>query len=151
MGDFDLPGDHSPASEHRPLMGKTVLVTRARIQSTEITNRLEALGAAVIHFPTIELVPPDNWASLDDSLSRLNDYDGIVFTSANGVNFFFNRLRTVRHESLNELLAAHILCSIGPATARALEEAGAAVNVVASDSRAEGALAAIINHLGGET
>ena len=151
MGEFDPVWHDQPRSERRPLLGKTVLVTRARVQSEEMTIRLEELGAAVIHFPTIEFIPPDDLAALDGSIARLGEYDWIVFTSANGVFFFFKRLSELRQEDAAQLLGAHILCAIGPATARALEAAGAHANVVASDSRSEGALAAIVNHLRGET
>jgi uroporphyrinogen III methyltransferase/synthase len=150
MGDFDPAWHDQPRSERRPLLGKTVLVTRARVQAEEITIRLEALGASVIHFPTIEFTPPDRWSPLDDSIGRLSEYDWIVFTSANGVFFFFKRLSELRQERAAQLLAAHVLCAIGPATARALKAAGADANVVASDSRSEGALTAIVDHAGGE-
>ena len=150
MGDFDPVWHDQPRSEHRPLLGKTVLITRARAQSEEITIRLEALGAAVIHFPTIEFIPPDSWESLDGSIARLSEYDWIVFTSANGVFFFFKRLSELRQESAAQLLDAQILCAIGPATARAIGAAGANASLVASDSRSEGALGAIVDHVGGE-
>jgi uroporphyrinogen III methyltransferase / synthase len=130
-----------------PLNGITVVVTRARVQSEEFTTHLEGLGACVIHVPTIEFAPPDSWLSLDSAIQQLAEYDWIVFTSANAVDFFFHRLRG----KLNGKLAPTIqTCAIGPATARALETAGATANLVASDSRAEGALAAIIEYLGGE-
>jgi uroporphyrinogen III methyltransferase / synthase len=130
------------------LRGKTVVVTRARAQSAEITARLEALGANVIHCPTIEIAPPASWTPLDASIQGLVEYDWLVFTSANGVEFFFQRLREMGSEAV-AALAGRIICAIGPATAQALEAAGAVTSVVASDSRAEGALAAIIDYLGG--
>lgn len=148
MSKFDPAGHNQPRSGHPPLLGKTILVTRARTQSEDITTQLEALGASVIHFPTIEIVPPDSWAALDASIARIRDYDWIVFTSANGVNFFFSRLAELQQD--NEVLSSKGICAIGPATARAIEAAGAKAHVVASDSRAEGALAAIIDGLGGE-
>ena len=129
-----------------PLHGKTVVVTRARSQSAEITSELEALGAAVIHCPAIEVVPPGSWAPLDASIERISDYDWIVFTSANGVDFFFRRLREKQTHVVNEL--GCVICAIGPGTARALEDVGAVAQIVASDSRAEGVLEAIIDHLG---
>jgi uroporphyrinogen III methyltransferase/synthase len=150
MSKFDPAGRNQPRSGHPPLLGKTILVTRARTQSERITTQLEALGASVIHFPTIEIVPPDSWAALDASIGRIRDYDWILFTSANGVNFFLNRFAELRQEDLNDVLSSKVICAIGPATARAIEAAGVTVHVVASDSRAEGALAAIIDHLGGE-
>jgi len=134
--------------ESAPLRGKTILVTRAHVQSEDITAQLEALGAVVIHCPTIEVVPPSSWAQLDASIGKIEEYDWIVFTSANGARFFFRRLREMRSEGV-ETLAAHI-CAIGPATARAIETAGAVPHVTASDSSGEGALRAIIDHVGGE-
>lgn len=131
------------------MLGKTILVTRPRAQSEEITGLLEALGAAVVHCPTIEVVPPNSWAPLDASIERIREYDWIVFTSANGAQFFFRRLSETRSEGVG-VLAPHVVCAIGPATARAVEAAGALAHVIASDSKAEGALTAIIDHVGGE-
>lgn len=131
-----------------PLAGKTVMITRARAQSAEITARLEASGATVIHCATIEIVPPSSWTALDEALHKLADYDWLVFTSANGVEFFFRRLREKRTD-VNPQPTGQIICAIGPATAEALKAEGAVANVVASESRAEGALAAIIDYVGG--
>lgn len=140
--------DSKPLQHEFPLLGKTVVVTRARAQSAEITNRLEAYGATVIHCATIELAPPSSWAALDSAIENLADYDWLVFTSANGVEFFFRRLREKRSDN-DPQPTAQIICAIGPATAQALNAQGARTNVVASESRAEGALAAIIDHVGG--
>lgn len=139
--------DSKPLHHGFPLLGKTVVVTRARAQSGEITNRLEALGATVIHCATIEVAPPSSWVALDSAIENLADYDWLVFTSANGVECFFRRLREKRTEG-NPHPVAQIICAIGPATAQALKAEGARTNVVASESRAEGALAAIIDYLG---
>jgi len=76
------------------------------------------------------------------------EYDWLVFTSANGVEFFSQRLRDKESGGI-ATLTKPIICAIGPATARALEAAGAVTTVVPSDSRAEGALAAIIDYAGG--
>lgn len=148
MSQSDPPGLVRESPEPAPLRGKTILVTRARAQSEDITAQLEALGATVIHCPTIEVVPPSSWAQLDDSIEKIKEYDWIVFTSANGVRFFFRRLGEIRTEGV-EALAAHV-GAIGPATARAIEAAGAVPRLTASDSSGEGALRAIIDHVGGE-
>jgi uroporphyrinogen III methyltransferase / synthase len=149
MSKSDPPGLVRDNPESAPLQGKTILVTRARAQSEDITGHLEALGAAVIHCPAIEVVPPSSWAYLDASIGKIKEYDWIVFTSANGARFFFRRLCEMRTEGV-EALAAHVVCAIGPATARAIEAAGAVAHVTASDSRGEGALTAIIDHVGGD-
>jgi uroporphyrinogen III methyltransferase/synthase len=147
-GDHSKP-DSSSLDTSLPLSGKTVLVTRARAQSSDITAQLEALGATVIHCPSIEIATPTSWDQLDASIGRLAEYDWIVFTSANGVEFFFRRRTEIRSDA-SGALAKHKTCAIGPATARALALAGTAADVVASDSTAEGALKAIIDYLGGQ-
>ena len=149
MKKFDPAGPDQPRSGSAPLLGKTILVTRPRDQAEDITAQLEALGAAVIHCPTIEVVPPSSWAALDASIARIEEYDWIVFTSANGAQFFLRRLSEMCSKGV-EALARHVICAIGPATARAVEAAGALVHVAASDSKAEGALTAIIDHVGSE-
>ena len=148
MSQSDPPGLVRESPEFAPLRRKTILVTRARAQSEDITVQLEALGATVIHCPTIEVVPPSSWAQLDASIGKIKEYDWIVFTSANGVRFFFRRLGEMRTEGV-EALAANV-GAIGPATARAIETAGAVPHVTASDASGEGALSAIIDHVGGE-
>jgi uroporphyrinogen III methyltransferase/synthase len=143
---------HDPASgspKLLPLEGKTILVTRPLAQSKEITMFIEGLGARAIHCPTIEVVAPSDWSALDTAIKELATYDWIVFTSANGADFFFRRLAEKPCDaasSMNHL----VVCAIGPATAKAIESAGVCVDVVAADSRAEGALATIIEHAGGE-
>jgi uroporphyrinogen III methyltransferase/synthase len=102
----------------------------------------------VIQFPTIEVVPPRSQEPLDASIGRLGEYDCVVFTSANGVDFFFRRLNSLGGNGA--ALAGCVVCAIGPATARALDELGTRPNVTASDSKAEGALTAIIDYLGGD-
>jgi len=133
--------------KQKPLAGKTVVVTRGRDQSADIAAELEALGAIVINCPTIEIAPPTTWQQLDGSITKLEEYDWIVFTSTNGVNFFFQRLAELRRES-RKVVGKQLICAIGPATASALERKGVKPNLVATDSIGEGALKAIIDSLG---
>jgi len=108
---------------------------------------LENAGATIIYCPTIEIAPPDSWAGLDEAINRIGDYDWIVFTSANAVKFFDQRLGELGFPiSIIDSLTS---CAIGPATGGALKSAGARLDVVAADSRAEGALEAIISYGGG--
>lgn len=142
--------DNSSSGDRRtqPLKGKTIIITRPRAQSGEMTLHVERLGATVIHCPAIEIVEPVSWAALDAAIDQLTTYDWLVFTSSNGAEFFFRRLaeKLCGHGvSMNNL----VICAIGPATAKAIEKAGVRVDVVAKDSKAEGALATIIEHVGG--
>jgi uroporphyrinogen III methyltransferase/synthase len=79
----------------RPLAGMKVLVTRTREQASELSGVLRELGAEVVEAPAIRVEPPRSWAAVDRAVARLKrgDYAWVVFTSANGVRFFWSRLR----------------------------------------------------------
>lgn len=129
--------------EKKPLFGKRILVTRSKEQSESFVNLLEDLGAEVIVFPTIEIFPPEEWGSLDRALESLNRYDWIIFTSANGVRFFFYRLKTVGRD-LRELKGVKIV-AIGEQTAKAVEKHDLRIEMIPSDFRAEGIIEAFSN------
>ncbi len=76
------------------LAGKTILVTRAAGQSGHFAQLLQQHGATVIEMPTLEITPPSSWAGLDAAITRLNDFDWLMLTSANAVDYFFERLAT---------------------------------------------------------
>ena len=122
--------------ERRPLFGRRVVVTRARAQAGELSAELEKLGAEVHEFPTIEIRPPEDFGPLDAAIGGLDSFAWIVFTSVNGVEAFLGRLR---HNGLDLRAVPREakLAAIGPATARAIEEAGLRVDVVPEEYRAE--------------
>jgi uroporphyrinogen III methyltransferase/synthase len=105
--------------ERRPLFGVRVLVTRAAEQSGELEQRLAELGAGVLCQPAIQITPPEDWTDTDDCIDRLSEFDWVVFSSANGVRFFLERLRDLGHD-LRRLGSAR-LAAVGPGTARELE------------------------------
>jgi uroporphyrinogen III methyltransferase/synthase len=105
--------------EKIPLAGKKILITRAREQSGEFASLLKKLGAEVIEFPTIEIVPPLGWRDLDQAIHQLKFYDWVIFTSANGVHFFWQRLK---EKGKHRLPSSLKVCAIGPATSRQLKE-----------------------------
>ncbi|HTW93600.1 MAG TPA: uroporphyrinogen-III C-methyltransferase, partial [Tepidisphaeraceae bacterium] len=78
--------------EKRPLFGQTIVVTRTRQQSSELSAKLADLGAGVIEAPTIELAPPADLRAVDEAINSAGGYDWIVFTSVNGVSFTKRRL-----------------------------------------------------------
>lgn len=137
---------HPPGN--RPLDGRTVVVTRPRTATDELTQILEELGATVISCPTIEVGEPDSWEALDAAIARLASYHWLLFTSANGVRFFFRRFAKLCSEKTS-LPAGLTVGAIGAATAKALEGAGVTADVIARDSKAEGMLEAIIERAGG--
>jgi len=130
------------------LRGRTILITRPRAQSVEITSLFEGLGAEVIHLPTIEIVEPASWEAVDAAIDRLETYDWLILTSSNAARFFFGRVKDRLSGSLLSGARPKI-CAIGPATASAVEKAGEAVDLIPGESRAEGVLSSIIESLGG--
>jgi uroporphyrinogen III methyltransferase/synthase len=96
------------------------------------------MGAEVIEFPTIEIVPPLRWNELDRSLDQLSSYDWIIFTSANGVLFFWRRFQE-KKKGLS-LPPSLKVCAIGPATARELKEKKIRVDYVPEEYIAEAIL-----------
>jgi uroporphyrinogen III methyltransferase/synthase len=104
--------------ERLPLFGQRIVVTRPAGEASRSGATLEALGAEVLLAPTVEIQPISDPGPLDAAISRLEAFDWLVFTSANGVRFFLQRL-----EFLGRDLRAlgHIrLAAIGPTTAEAL-------------------------------
>ena len=121
--------------EQRPLLGKRIVVTRARAQASDLVNRLSDLGADCIEYPTIEVAPPDTWQPLDDAITRIADYDWLIFTSINGVQFFFQRLFA---QNLDVRALGHVkTAAIGPATARGLRQQGLNTDILPRTYQAE--------------
>ncbi|HZY61435.1 MAG TPA: uroporphyrinogen-III synthase [Edaphobacter sp.] len=104
------------------LQGKRILITRIRQQASELAAKIEALGGTPILVPTIEIAPPQSYAALDTALAELESFDWIVFTSANAVEVF--------HQRRNPALTPGRIAVIGPATARAVEQAGMKVSLM---------------------
>jgi uroporphyrinogen III methyltransferase/synthase len=130
--------------EKKPLFGKGVVITRPEAQAAQMRELLWRQGARSIAFPTIDIVPPDSWQALDTALERLASYTWIVFTSANGVRFFFRRLREIGRD-LRDLKDVRI-CTIGPATAAAIEGMGVRVDLVPDSYISEGVVRAFEKH-----
>jgi uroporphyrinogen III methyltransferase/synthase len=122
--------------ERRPLFGRRIVVTRARAQAGELSERLEKLGAEAIEFPTIEIRPPEDFGPLDAAIDDLDSFDWLIFTSANGVEALVERLG---HHGLDvrALPRGAKIAAIGPATAQKIQDLGLRVDVVPQEFRAE--------------
>ncbi len=120
------------------LRGKRILITRAREQSREFANRLKRFGAEVIELPLIAIVPPLSWKAMDRAIAHLTSYDWILFTSANGVTFFFQRMKEKGKN--RRVLSGVNIGAIGPATAQSLIKRGLKVDYIPKEFRAESIL-----------
>ncbi len=113
----------------RPLDGRRILVTRPRAQSRPLVDGLVAAGAKAIAVPTIRIVPPAASGPLDRALRRLDAYDWIIVTSANGARACLARAAAL---GVDLRAARPSWAAIGPATAAVLREAGIPVALTPS-------------------
>jgi uroporphyrinogen III methyltransferase/synthase len=123
------------------LTGKTIVITRAASQSAQLRSRLEDLGARVIECPTIQIVPPQSWKPVDDAIRRLSTYQWLLFTSANAVEQFMERMGARR--------PANSIAVVGSATAAKLGEWNLEPTLIPGEFRAEGLLEAFPENLVG--
>lgn len=126
--------------DSRPLFGRTVLVTRAADQAGEFSRLLEAQGARVLECPTIRVVPPESFAGLDDAIARLADFHWLIFSSANAVAAFFDRLNGLGLDS--RAIGPCKICTVGPKTAELLQAHGIRADLMPDDYKGEGVVAA---------
>ena len=124
--------------DQKPLFGKGVVITRPEKQADDLAQLLAKEGAKPIHFPTIKIIPPPDWQELDTAIKNLEDYDWLIFTSANGVAFFFERLYA-KAKDIRDLKGVKICC-IGPATAQQIQSKGIRVDLVPEKFISEGIL-----------
>jgi uroporphyrinogen-III synthase len=139
---------HEQTVKSLPLQGRRILITRAHEQAGIFSSHLSALGAITVEFPTIRVVAPDDWESLDFALKRLCEsdwYDWLVFTSANGVRICFDRLLRLGYHARS--LGNVRIAAIGPATATALTKKGAKVHLVPAKYIAEDVASALIENV----
>jgi len=117
------------------LAGKRILITRPRAQAADLTDRLAALSAEPILFPTIEIAPLEDYTALDQAIARLETYQWVIFTSVNGVAAFWQRLTGAgkNERAFNGIKVA----AIGPATAQALEKHGVRATFIPDEYVAE--------------
>src|SRR5436853_3542004 len=106
--------------ENRPLSGKRIVVTRTRKQASALSNKLRALGAHVVELPTIRIEPPGDLRGFAELVQGAHVYDWIVFTSANGVEAFFDVFFKL-YDDAREIGGARI-AAIGPATAQRVKD-----------------------------
>jgi Uroporphyrinogen-III synthase len=118
IGDVVSLRDKLTWFEKLPLFGKRIVITRARSQSGELSARLHELGAEVLAVPLISLEPLEDYAALDAAVARLAEYDWLIFTSANAVEYFTARLDASDKDWRS---ARAKICAIGSATQAALE------------------------------
>ncbi|HXX82013.1 MAG TPA: uroporphyrinogen-III synthase, partial [Thermodesulfovibrionales bacterium] len=123
--------------EDKPMFGHRVLVTREHSSGFE---PLEELGAEIVEFPTIEIVPPLSYREIDAAIGNIQSYTWIIFTSANGVRYFLKRFLE-KDRDIRDLKGIKI-CAIGTKTASEIKKYGMKVDLVPEEFHAEGLIEA---------
>ena len=119
-----------------PLAGLRVLVTRPESQATSLITLLQQAGAEPLLLPTIKIVPPPDSGPIAEAIKNLGNYQWLILTSSNGVNYFFDFLK---EKGLGSADLSHLktIC-VGPKTALAAKEKGLKGGLVAKEYAAEG-------------
>lgn len=74
----------------KSLNEKKIVLTRNKEQSSELRSKLEVLGAKVLELPLIKILPYNDTKAINEVLDEIGSYEWIIFTSRNGVHYFFN-------------------------------------------------------------
>ncbi len=134
-------------SQKRPLAGGRVLVARPLEQGLLLARRLEELSAIPIIAPAVVVAPPADWEPVDRAIHQLTQFDWIVFTSANGVHAFIERLGHTNHDL--RALGKSRLATIGPATASALASYRLRADLVPGEFVSEALAAELLDRVRG--
>ena len=122
--------------ESKPLFGKQVLVTRSSEQAGDLQLLFEAQGAQVSILPLLQIQPPDETAPLDDSIDRLDQFTWVIFTSPNGVDFFFRRLHQLGRDT--RAFGRAQVAAVGLATAEHLQAEGLQADLIPQQQSQDG-------------
>jgi uroporphyrinogen III methyltransferase/synthase len=139
IGDVVKLRDSLKWYENKPMFGHRILATREHSKGFE---PLEDLGAEIIEFPTIEVMPPENYNELDTAIDKVSTYNWLIFTSANGVKHFLKRFFELNRD-IRDLHGINI-CAIGTKTAAEIKNYGMKVDMVPEEFNAEGLIEAFI-------
>ncbi|MDM9385054.1 uroporphyrinogen-III synthase [Chlorogloeopsis sp. ULAP01] len=107
-------------SSSLPLSGKTILVTRSAGQSSQFTELLLTAGANVVEMPALEIGSPSSWQALDGAIAQLSEFDWLILTSSNAVDYFLERL--IAQGKDVRALAGIKIAVVGEKTAQSLRQ-----------------------------
>lgn len=122
--------------EKRPLFGKKIIVTRTREMASDLVAGLEEFGANCLEYSTINIKPVDSYQVIDEELERIDEYHWILFTSLNGVKYFFERLYAKGMDARD--LKGPDVAVVGKSTADLLLKYGVNADLIPSTFTSEG-------------
>jgi uroporphyrinogen III methyltransferase/synthase len=101
-----------------PLENQTILVTRAADQSSQFTELLTAKGAKVVEMPALEITEPSSWKLFDQAIAKISEFNWLILTSANGIEYFFKRIQQLGKDT--RILGNLQIAVVGKKTAATL-------------------------------
>ena len=128
VGQVSLLRDQLSWFDTRPLFGVNVLITRARSQASRLAEQLEAFGARTVQVPVIDIVPVSDTTDLDSAVKMTDNYDWVIFTSANAVQGLWERILAMGLDA--RIFGKVKIAAVGPATGRALEAIGLSADLM---------------------
>ena len=114
----------------RALAGKRVIITRAAAQSETLAGELSARGAIPVVVPLVSFADPEDFGPLDAAIEKLQQFDWLIFTSAQAVRSVVNRAGELNRSLIQQGNRLRIAV-VGPVTAEAGRKAGLPVEYVA--------------------
>lgn len=123
-----------------------MVVTRAPEQSEELLLLLRVSGAEASSLPMVRFVEPTETGDLDRAIAVLDEFDWLILTSANAVQFFLARCRKRGKWPRG---GTPKLAAVGPATAKALEDEGLGASFIPQVYKGEALAAELAPQLAG--
>jgi len=135
-------GDEISWFESRPLQGRRFVVTRSQGQASELSEKLELLGAEVIGLPLISITKNVDEQTRDDIFAELATYDWAVFSSPNGVRYFFEAFFE-KFEDIRSLGFIRI-AAVGKSTAKEIKKFYVTTDLIPDEANAESLAEALV-------
>ncbi|NOY54008.1 MAG: uroporphyrinogen-III C-methyltransferase [Deltaproteobacteria bacterium] len=129
-------------TDQLPLFGRRIALTRERENAGLFSKELERLGAVIYYLPAISIFSPEEFGIVDQAIEEIEQFDWIIFTSANAVRYFLDRL-IKKNRDVRDLKGISI-CTVGTATARSLKTRGIRTDLIPEEFTGEGVVAALL-------
>ncbi|RFB17704.1 uroporphyrinogen-III synthase [Bacillus sp. HNG] len=130
----------------QPLLGKTILNTRGKSAAAEFSKKILAAGGTPIEIPLLTFQKPNDTTLIEDTIKNLHMYEWLIFTSKNGVDFFFDF-----YDQVVEIVTKNIpmpkIAVVGTKTEKALLAKGYRPEIVPDEFIAEGLFESLRPHV----
>jgi len=142
VGENAVMGEKISWFEEKPLQGRRFVVTRSKGQASELSEMLEKRGAEVLGLPLISITKHVDEDTMDDVFAGIASYDWIVFSSPNGVRYFFEAF----FETFDDIRSLGFLkiAAVGKATAEEIKRYYVSTDLIPKEANAESLAEALV-------